>query len=61
MTPKEYLMNVRIEKACEFLSYTNLGIKEIALSIGFDDQMYFSRVFKKYKRLNPSEYRKTKI
>lgn len=61
LTPKEYLMNVRIEKACEFLSYTNLGIKEIALSIGFDDQMYFSRVFKKYKGLNPSEYRKTKI
>lgn len=56
--PKEYLMNIRLEKACEFLRYTNLTVKEIAAMCGFEDQLYFSRVFRKYRKLSPTEYRK---
>lgn len=58
VSPKEYLMNVRMDKACEFLRYTNLTVKEIAVMTGFEDQLYFSRVFRKYRKLSPTEYRK---
>lgn len=60
ITPKEYLMNVRLDKACEFLRYTNLTVKEIASMTGFEDQLYFSRVFRKHRKYSPSEYRKMK-
>jgi AraC-like DNA-binding protein len=36
---------------------TNKSIKEIAFDLGFDDPLYFSRVFKKLTKLCPSEYR----
>lgn len=58
-TPKEYMINIRLEKACEIISNTNLSIKEVALTTGFEDQLYFSRLFKKYKNMNPTEYRRT--
>jgi len=60
-TPKEYMIKVRLDKACEMLYNTNLSIKEIALLTGFEDQLYFSRVFKKYKKVSPTEYRKTQL
>ncbi|MCQ0112640.1 AraC-type DNA-binding protein [Zhouia amylolytica] len=53
-----YYFNLKkIQKACEFLSYTDLSIKEISLKTGFQDQLYFSRVFKKYIGLSPRAYR----
>ncbi|WP_338543705.1 AraC family transcriptional regulator [Paenibacillus tundrae] len=58
-TPKEYMIHIRLEKACEIISNTNLSIKEVALTTGFEDQLYFSRLFKKYKNMNPTEYRRT--
>lgn len=58
--PKKYLLNKRIERAKELLESTNAGIFEISNSIGYDDQFYFCRIFKKTTALSPSEYRKTK-
>ena len=58
--PKKYLLNKRIERAKELLESTNAGIFEISNSIGYDDQFYFCRIFKKTTGLSPSEYRKTK-
>ena len=58
--PKEYLMHIRLEKACGFLRYTNLTVKEISAMTGFEDQLYFSRVFRKYQKCSPTEYRKIK-
>ncbi|UNY97872.1 AraC family transcriptional regulator [Zhouia spongiae] len=53
-----YYFNMKkIQKACEYLSYTDLSIKEISLKTGFQDQLYFSRVFKKYIGLSPRAYR----
>ena len=38
---------------------TNLSIGEIGLAVGYNDQNYFSRVFKRRTRMGPKEYRRT--
>ena len=45
-SPIDYLTNYRISEACSLLKSSNLSIAEIAVSVGFFDQCYFSRVFK---------------
>lgn len=58
--PKEYLSEYRIEKACDLLRETELSISTIAYSVGFDNNLYFSKVFKKYRKVSPSVYRRLK-
>ncbi len=55
-SPIDYLTQYRINEACSLLKNTNLTIAEIATSVGFIDQFYFSRVFKKIKQVPPSKY-----
>lgn len=57
MTPLRYIMTLRMQKAQSLISSTNLPLGEIALSCGYDDQNYFSRVFRNLVGLSPSEYR----
>ncbi|MEI3339260.1 MAG: AraC family transcriptional regulator [Eubacterium sp.] len=45
---KEYLNMVRIEESKRLLANTNYSVIDIALATGFEDQSYFSKVFKKY-------------
>lgn len=54
---KEYLNMVRIEESKRLLSNTDFSIIDIAVAIGFEDQSYFSKVFKKYTGLTPKQYR----
>ncbi len=42
------------------LDFTNMNIKEIANHLDFEDQFYFSRLFKKVMGVSPAEYRKRK-
>ena len=49
----------KIQKACEYLSYTDLSIKEISYRVGFCDALYFSRVFKKHMGVSPKAYKGT--
>lgn len=56
-SPKEYLLEYRIGRACQLLGQTDLPVGSIAHSVGFVDNLYFSKVFKKYKNCTPSEYR----
>lgn len=56
ISPQQYLINVRLEKAQELMSHTRLNIRQISSLIGFGDQLYFSRLFKKYKSTSPSEF-----
>lgn len=56
VSPNEYLSKFRINEACALLRNSSLSIGEIASSVGFEDQLYFSRVFKKYKGVPPSRY-----
>ena len=55
----EYIIKYRIERACLMLKRSELSVKNIAIAVGFMDQLYFSRVFKKYMNTSPSNYRKT--
>lgn len=54
----EYINNCRIRRACSMLSNTSAQIKDVALSVGFSDQLYFSKVFRKIRGITPTEYRK---
>lgn len=57
-TVSEYVNHVRIDKADFLLKNTGMNITEIALSTGFNDINYFSRLFKNYKKDSPSMVRK---
>jgi len=57
-SPKNYLLRVRIETAKEMLANTDLSIGQISEAIGLHDQNYFSRIFKRFTNISPTEYRK---
>lgn len=54
----EYVLDLRIKKAKELLSETNLGIAQIALQVGYHDPKHFAKIFKKTCQIKPIEYRK---
>lgn len=56
--PGEYLLRHRLNKASELLIHTEFNIKEIAEMVGYEDPLYFSRIFKKTYGLSPNYYRK---
>ncbi|MFC4213561.1 helix-turn-helix domain-containing protein [Pedobacter petrophilus] len=58
--PVAYFNHLKIQKACQFLQFTDLRIKEIALRLGIEDQYYFSRLFTKIMSCSPSTYREQK-
>ena len=51
-------MDLKLKKACRLLTTTTLPIAMISGSLGFDDQLAFSRIFRKEYGEAPSEYRK---
>ena len=53
-----YLTAMRIERAKELLSTTNMKLSDIALEIGYNEPNYFSHVFRKTTGMTPKEYRK---
>ncbi len=57
ISPLNYITSLRINAACELLEKSNLTVSEIAKTVGFEDQRYFSRVFKKHKGMTPTEFR----
>jgi len=56
MTPYQYFISIKIRKAKELLEAGSLAIKEVAFRLGFDDQYYFSRLFKKKAGIPPSRW-----
>ncbi|WP_259317106.1 MULTISPECIES: helix-turn-helix transcriptional regulator [Megamonas] len=58
LSPKQYIMQLKLKKARSLLITTELSISIIASSLGFDDQLAFSRTFKKEFSISPSMYRK---
>lgn len=54
---KDYLNQIRTEEAKRLLADTDYSIMEIAVACGFNDQSYFTKVFKKYTGLTPKQYR----
>lgn len=53
----DYITRTRISKAEVLLSNASLSVKDVAYSVGFPDQMYFSRVFKKINGRTPTQFR----
>ncbi|MBR7064882.1 MAG: helix-turn-helix domain-containing protein, partial [Treponema sp.] len=58
---KDYVSSKRIEKAKTLLQNTSMPIKEITYTVGYNDQNYFSRLFKSNTGYTPSEYRQLRI
>lgn len=57
VSPKEYLINLRMKTACTILSETRNNISETAHMVGYSDAYYFSRIFKKKLNISPQKYR----
>lgn len=57
LPPMKYLMNRKIGESQNLLMNTSLPITEISDGLGFNDSGHFSRTFKKYIGITPSEYR----
>ena len=57
-TPMQYILSKRISNAETLLLDHSYNITEISQIVGYDNPLYFSRIFKKIKGLSPSEYRK---
>ena len=55
----DFLTECRIEKAKKLLGDPEKSIKEITIEVGYHEQNYFSKVFKKISHVTPREYRKT--
>ena len=58
ITITEYILNEKIDAACNMLKYADCSICEISVYLGFSSVSYFSRCFKKRKGESPKEYRK---
>jgi AraC-like DNA-binding protein len=57
---KRHLLEKKLEKAEEYFHMNpEMSIEEVAEKIGFHDQFYFSRLYRKYRGIPPSEYRRT--
>lgn len=56
-SPIQYFNHLKIQKACQYLSFTDMSVKEISFSLGYEDPLYFSRLFKKTMNFSPLHYR----
>lgn len=57
-TPTEFLNRLRIKNACRIMEIygESISVTELSNKVGFSNPAYFSRVFKKYKNVNPKKY-----
>lgn len=56
-SPNHYFNELKIQKACQHLYFSNQSIKEICADLGFQDPYYFSRLFKKLMGISPVNYK----
>lgn len=57
-TPAQYILSLRISNAQSLLETTSYNITEVADIVGYDNPLYFSRLFKKQCGVSPTEFRK---
>jgi len=58
-SPMQYILSIRISNAVSLLESTDYNVTEISTIVGYDNPLYFSRIFKKQRGVSPSDYRKT--
>ncbi|WP_455584264.1 AraC family transcriptional regulator [Bacteroides sp.] len=59
-SPSKYLTQLRMKKACNYLEGTDMKVNQISPLVGFDDPLYFSRLFTIYLKQSPTKYREAK-
>ena len=59
-SPLRYLTYLRIQEACHYLDFTDMKISQISPLVGYEDSLYFSRLFTKTMGIPPSEYKAKK-
>lgn len=57
VSPQEFLINYRINEAISLLKNTSLSVRTISKSVGYNDQLAFSKSFKKIKGISPKVYK----
>jgi len=57
LSPGQYYLQLKIEKAKDLLTNSNMRIKEISIELNFDSTLYFSKMFKEKTGFNPTDYR----
>ena len=55
----QYIKRLRLEKAAQYLKYSEMGISQIAYTVGYEDRSAFSKAFKKKYHSNPKEFRES--
>lgn len=58
LSPKHYILKLKIDYAKNMLSSTNCSIVKIAEALNFASPLYFSKVFKKYTGISPTDWKK---
>jgi len=56
--PMDYFQQLKVQRACQYLDFTDLTVKAISYELGISDPYYFSRFFKKVMGESPRAYRK---
>ena len=56
-TPIDFFIRLRMEHARHLLAETSWSVKEVAAALGYEDPLYFSRVFKSVNHSTPTDYR----
>lgn len=56
-SPMDYYINMKMDKACYLLCNTDMHIYQVAQYLGYDNQYYFSRAFKKVLGVPPKKYK----
>ena len=59
VSPQEFLINLRMEKAAELLTNTSMPINEVATKVGYPDPLAFSKKFKESYGMSPKAYRES--
>ena len=57
-SPMKYIQTIRIRNAQTLLETTDYSISDVASFVGYENPLYFSRLFRKTKGMSPSAYRK---
>ena len=57
-SPVKFITDLRMKQACDLLASTDLSVKEIGRAVGYEDSHFFSKAFKKYLGISPTDFRK---
>ena len=58
LSPKAYQLRLRIDRAKELLTTTDLSVEAISLDVGVEDSFYFTRLFRYREDCSPTEFRR---